>query len=251
MDLQNEIRNFQRGAKIKNTQQQIDEKLVKWAIDKGYADAKRTFKGIGACSEEKAKAFENLKRKLLCFFTNKCPTGWDDYMQIHEQWCDEFINDLKPFSASYGQAQKVINMAMKYIFCSTNQKSNFFEFCHMALDSYILAWYNRQKIGKTNTSWSSLTKDEYKEIQCKIYKFLKDGNGKYYKRKFGKRKLSLEFIPLDCAPIKAEFVIWSCEINYPNLASTYITIKEIQAKNIDVSMLEGTDEKELLNLIKQ
>lgn len=253
MNLQNEIKNFQMGTKIKNPPQPIDTALVAWAIDKGYSDAKRTFKGIGKFSVQKTNAFANLNKNLFSFFAANSSITWGSYMKKHEDWCEQFINDLKPFKASYGQAQKVINMAMKYIFCATTQQHSAFDVCHMALDSYILAWYNRQKIGKNiNKTWSSLTKKDYTEIQNNIYRFLQKGENvrKYYKREFGKKKVSNDYIVLDSAPIKAEFIIWSCERNYSDLKSTYETISKIKGKILDTSMLVKTDEADLLNLIK-
>lgn len=250
MDFNTELANFRKGLILRNkinsnynSNSVIDEIIIKKSISLGYDDAKRTFKGIGkSTSNAKNNAFDNLKINILNYFSSSAPSSWGDYCKYHEKWCDDFINDLRPYAATCGQAQKIINMTMKYIYCLSSDKRNHFKYCHMALDSYILAWYNKQKIGKkTNTAWSTLDITEYKKIQNNIYQYLSGDSPKYFKRMFGKNKLSTEALQLDKEPIKAEFVIWACEINFNKLKDAYDTINEIENKSIDISLLTNDD----------
>lgn len=250
MDYNSELKNFLNGLKNRkkgvSSNQPIDKDLIQRAVELGYDDAKRTFKGINNYSNQKNKAFDNLKNSIFDFFNNSTyPNTQNDYNIYHEGWCKKFISDLSPFKISYGQAQKVINMAMKYLLClSDAKKMDYFKYCHIALDSYILAWYNRQQLGKTKTSWSKLEETEYKIIQDKIYDYLKGGNGQYFKREFNKRNCSPEFIPLDKEPIKAEFVIWACETNFVKLQDAYNTLKKI-GKSIDKQILTQADQTKI------
>lgn len=250
MDFKSELVNFCKVIQQKkgvSLNQPIDKDLIQKAIELGYDDAKRTFDGIKNYFNQKRIAFENLKESISNFFDNTYPKTQDEYNKVHQKWCNDFIDDLNPFIVSYGQAQKVINMAMKYLYClSDATKKNYFKYCHMALDSYILAWYNREKIGETiKTSWSKLGQEEYKTIQGCICKHLQRKNN-YFKRELVKGKISSEAICLEGEPIKAEFVIWSCETGFAKLQEVYKTMKDM---NNDV--LTQADKVVFKNLIQQ
>lgn len=88
-------------------------------------------------------------------------------------WHDEFKQSY-PLIATYGKAQKIINMSFKYLFCCddapgmiiNSHYEKHFRYCHMPLDSYTLEWYKQKNNYKQkNYTWSKMEKDEYSEIQ--------------------------------------------------------------------------------------
>lgn len=122
------------------------------AIKKGYDDAKRTFAGIKSPAdtfwEELAKEIN-----LDAIFAMKESIDQDQFDQEHKKMCDILIEMFKKEgiyeSVTYGQAQKIINMAFKYLYtydCKNNQKNKeVYKYCHMPLDRYTLTWYRRVK----------------------------------------------------------------------------------------------------------
>lgn len=157
-----------------------DISSIKDAVDQAYQDAKRTFSGIGKYESEKVAAFDEMEESLKKYFNGTEPKDKEEYNTIHIKWCKSFIKQFEPsYKVTYGQAQKIVNMAMKYILCYEveGKDEKYFEFCHMPLDSYILAWYNRnvaEKGHRIDTSWSKLGEEEYLEIQDSIKAYCND-----------------------------------------------------------------------------
>lgn len=77
--------------------------------------------------------------------------------------------DKENSKVCYGKAQKILNMTFKGCYClrGAEERGEYFEHCHMALDSFILAWY-KQNGGNVKTEWSKLSEEEYIEIRKKI-----------------------------------------------------------------------------------
>ena len=170
-----EIENFKKGIGENKKISSIEE-----AINQAYQDAKRTFSGIGKYERIKNDAFDVMVESLEKYFSEATPKNQDEFNVKHREWCDSFIKKFEPsYEVTYGQTQKIVNMTMKYILCYevVGKGEEYFEFCHMPLDSYILAWYNRnvaEKGQKTDTSWSKMGKDEYFEIQDSIRAYCND-----------------------------------------------------------------------------
>lgn len=101
--------------------------------------------------------------------------------------------------ACFGKAQKIVNMALKYIRCFDDAADYeiVYKHCHMAIDSYILTWYNCElsvalKVPKVWTAWSNLSEQEYDTIQSNIATYLE----------------STMNTKLSRVPFEAEFDIW-------------------------------------------
>ena len=193
-------------------------KLFEEAVKSGYGDAKRTFDNIGEFwkdkESEKQQFFTVMAENIQKIFKEAVSAHWhDDLCQL---FCKELTNlgyhpivNGREKITTYGQAQKVINMAFKYLYCieGAQKYHNIFAKCHMPLDSYTLSWY-RKVAGKNaeikaDTKWSSLTKELYVNIQTEICKFLQEG----------------QFIQIDSQsvflpkyPLDAELIIWPEEI---------------------------------------
>ena len=147
-----------------------DRELFINAVWQGYLDASRTFSGIIGTDKESG-AFLNLAKSIQSYFERK------DVKFNHDKWCTEFINDVKTYydyDARYGQAQKVVNMAFKYLYCCNGAEAynTKFEECHMPLDQYTLAWLFSE--GKPlYQEWSWFDRDTYKIVSDEIRSILK------------------------------------------------------------------------------
>ena len=147
-----------------------NEDLFKNAVWQGYLDASRTFLGIKH-TESEHRAFDKLAQSIQGYFKGK-----EDF--DHDGWCESFLVDISRYNkydARYGQVQKVVNMAFKYLYCCEGAEDypDMFEPCHMPLDQYTLAWLFSAG-GKYYLEWSYFDKERYKEAQNEIKGILKD-----------------------------------------------------------------------------
>ncbi|MCL0066587.1 hypothetical protein M1N53_01260 [Thermodesulfovibrionales bacterium] len=103
----------------------------------------------------KVSVFEKLE-----MLTNKMDAG-----TLTEANIIESINDLtEEFQISFGQAQKPINVILKYHFYLTRSNDdNIKKVLHCPIDSLIL-----KKLSKSGISLTKITKEKYMEIQKEI-----------------------------------------------------------------------------------
>ncbi len=131
------------------------------AVNAAYGDAKRTFKWINGRATE---ANKNLASKIQTYFQNSAPNNSTCFDDLHNKWCNAYISDLNNkgyTTTTHGQAQKVVNMTFKYLYCLDDATTydNHFKYCHVALDSYTLEWIWRNcNLSKTEShdDWSKI-----------------------------------------------------------------------------------------------
>lgn len=128
---------------------------------------------------ERTKVLAEVSKSIQNYILNGTSNSFDDF---HKELANEFLNmfnervlknKYKPIC--FGKAQKIINMAFKYLSTCTNAQKydDRFSECHMALDSYILNWYYKEVSPKSQKKrWSSLNEEEYYEIQKNIREYL-------------------------------------------------------------------------------
>ena len=79
--------------------------------------------------------------------------------EAFESWYESLLsNSTTNTSLTVGQAQKIINMSFKYLFCCAdirNSKQSHFTWCHMPLDSVTLEW-----LGLNGLVWNSINDSE-------------------------------------------------------------------------------------------
>ena len=186
---------------------------VRWAIEKAYADMTlRTIRGAGRVPNLKADCCTKAEELFDHFFQGGAPTTEDVFDKKHNEMCDEFLKCFNQYLADqglakqqYGKAQKIINMTFKYLYCfiDSEEKADYFQFCHMPLDSYILGWCARINIkGAGDCSWSSLDYGKYKKFCTEIRRHINSETALYHEdSSIQKGKTALE----------CEFVIWQEE----------------------------------------
>ena len=126
----------------------------------------------------------------------------EDFDIWHHEMCNEILHVIREYYTNgdgslvnYGKAQKIVNITLKSCYCldGANQKEEHFKHCHMALDSFTLAWYNRNTDETIHTNWSNLTEDEYKSIVRGI-------------------RTMQDPVFSTLTPLQKEFLIWPLEI---------------------------------------
>lgn len=192
------------------------KEAVDWAVEKAYGDAKRTMTGIGKFEDAKENALKGMKEKFVEYFSGAVIEEKKAFNEKHKDLCEIWTDEIGDDNlATYGKAQKIVNMTFKYMYCwcywhcsekekwEENKDKKKFQYCHMTLDSYTLNWiYDRtDKEERKNISftksvkWSRLDSDFYVEIEKLANEAIK------IEKKF-------EGMP----PIEAEFLIWDYEM---------------------------------------
>jgi len=177
------------------------------AIEMAYADMSRRQEGH-------TPAMKKVCVKWLAdeVFTDSLQIT--DFNTWHKETCETLIakmNSVTPGFGTVGKAQKVINMAFKYLSCITNQHDSILEQCHMTLDGYTLDWYKTDVLsGKgDNIQWSKIERyADYMDIQDNIRKYLEQ-NSEYYIN-IGSKKTEPVLLLDD--PFDSEFIIWEGNI---------------------------------------
>ena len=189
------------------------ERTVKEALDLAYADMSRRAQNhrgtnksssIGYLLEEGSPFLEVINGEK----TFKDQKEFDDWHQgICETLKKRMTGNL--FEGTIGKAQKVINMAFKYLMYTDKPCTELHDYCHMTLDSYTLTWYKRVTGKKGSYTWSQIDNyNEYLLIQEEIRSYLSD-NPAYSVDIAELGKFAIERLPEQ--PIQAEFIVWKGE----------------------------------------
>lgn len=99
-------------------------------------------------------------------FTHKIKTLNEDIEQIRK--VDDKIDFIDAKKITYGKAQKIVNMSFKYLYFFDNADrylTSVFEKCHMAIDEYIMVFFDEQNIGRTCKNWSNFNQSSYAEYK--------------------------------------------------------------------------------------
>ena len=210
-------------AEVSGTRKNVLDAAGKWrlendvvytaAVKLGYLDMCRTCHGIGAkvSDAQRKESFEKLGGKIKGLLNNSSIDSQEAFDAKHKELCNEYMDLLKNV-IKYGQAQKVVNMAFKYLFCCEDASSKpAFKYCHMPLDGLIMNWckdWCKKEYGISVNSdkdaWSKLTEEKYTDITKAIFCKLKNGDVKYSIGEIGENDES----NLSEIPLEAELVIW-------------------------------------------
>ena len=190
------------------------ERTVPAALDNAYADMSR--RQNGHTPELKDTCIDYL---VGVFST---PLHISDFDAWHKTLALELIDRWNREVAGFGtvgKAQKVINMAFKYLACISHDYDTHLPYCHMTLDSYTLDWYEaavkpwakarKREVGRKVSAWSKIESyDEYLLIQQNIRDYLDAGTT--YSIRIG--NVQTPKIQLPVVPVDAEFIVWEGQI---------------------------------------
>jgi len=145
---------------------------------RAYRDFNRTLHGFGEHLDKedmKTKAAECL-RKSLSDLTVKLPSRHeglrDEFDRWHEETCGKIMDCFARFPAfSYGQAQKWLNMTIKYrwFFSESDPLNGYFGVAHVPVDDFVLRAAKARGIEPpTKAPWSRWDASAYLTFQCCI-----------------------------------------------------------------------------------
>jgi hypothetical protein len=219
------------------------ERTVSVALDNAYADMSR--RQNGHIPELKECCIDYL---VEVFST---PLQTDDFDAWHKALTDQLVarwnNEVTGFG-TVGKAQKVINMAFKYIACISHDFDAVLPHCHMTLDSYTLEWYENnvkpwlkaqhRNAGRKVSAWSKIESyDDYILIQHNIRDYLAAGVA--YSIHIG--SVCTSAIQLPTAPIDAEFIVWEGQIIVRKYSGLIKVLENYVSENCDQHGENGYD----------
>lgn len=155
-----------------------DKGLTEAVIDRAYRDFNRTQHGIS-----KLQTAESYNKISFCMseivkdILSKKINSRNDYDKWHEDSCNKIIKEYKTllnYILCVGQAQKWINMSLKYLFALGESRisgvSANYEYFHIPIDNIIQdKLYEVYKIPKFEMPWSRINNyEKYLNYQNKI-----------------------------------------------------------------------------------
>lgn len=203
----------------------LDEK-IKSAIYLAYLDMCRTLKGakyypdlLKTMRGEEVREFHKILKR---YFENATAPDEKTFAGEYKKFLQAIKNDIrettkKKLEFTGGQAQKVVNMAFKYLYCSPLGDSgsayqDYFNYCHIPLDSFTLAGLKRVEALKVkdpeqkelkkalDKSWSKL-EEEYNTISDAISKLFSEDSSERF-----------EYMGISFSkPLDAELYMWPTE----------------------------------------
>ena len=236
---------------VGNPRQLCNEKVFPAAVKLGYLDMCRTCSGIGKkiSDEQRKDIFDAIGAEIKAGMGKSCSIAkQEDFDALHEKLCQFCTEQFKKYdySITYGQAQKIINMAFKYLYCCNDAEKyeeTVFSHCHMPLDSFILKWCSDCKLCEkcSEDAWSKLEKDKYVKIQQGIRAYLNQGNT----YKVGGNEVELPKTVLD-----AEFIIGPEEARRKSLKELENLLKKLGEDKYFVENISEDDRKALRESMK-
>lgn len=144
-------------------------------ISRAYRDMNRTLHGLS--KRENAKelvqnAEKDLRNSLCKLQRLRVPNIPDERIAAFDQWhrcaCAGLIGCFLPFQCYYGQAQKWINMTIKYcwFFRDESELEAWYPIAHVPVDEFILRAAKEAGVNRPCEKWSRWDNpNEYEEFQ--------------------------------------------------------------------------------------
>lgn len=163
--------------------------VITSASRRAYRDLSRTLHGMG--NHPDAESLRTATDQSIVEFVDNLTdiNTVAQFNEFHKRWCTEsiarFANAPHPdrhFSLSYGQAQKWLNMALKYLAVLGHETVNsVYDFLHIPVDRII--YEQAKNLGvptPERTAWSRLGKKQYDEYQKALREKIKATFGDHY-----------------------------------------------------------------------
>ena len=158
--------------------QQRNKDIFRCAVDQAWLDMCRTLQGGKSKKQKWEECKKRMAESLKYYFEGKPKKS----IAAFDGWHDSTTSGFRDYGKlTVGQTQKILNMAMKYLYCCDDIRrkvKDHFKYSHIPLDGYILNWY-KTKVNKKydKKPWSKIDNlNEYHEIIRKVRGFLGEEN---------------------------------------------------------------------------
>lgn len=156
--------------------------FVDSAIDRAYRDLNRTLRGISKLPlEQNHKSVRQIIKNSIIDILKVRFDNQEKFDNWHKLLCDKLIQSYKSelsFDFTFGQAQKWINMTLKYLSALGNERIDGiflnYDYFHIPVDNIIQnKLKTRLNINKINGAWSKISDyDVYLDYQKNLRKAL-------------------------------------------------------------------------------
>lgn len=186
MDAATQRRNliaFYFGTKVA-TGDVTSDQVVDGVSRRAYADLQRTIHGFGRLpAEAKIELRAHIHATIREFVANlgTCETQ-EEFDNRHDQWCESACERLRLFAQSeqsisfhYGQAQKWLNMTLKYLAVLDHPKvKRVYGYLHVPVDKYVYDQAANAGVKRPGWphSWSKLPREKYLNYQRALRKMV-------------------------------------------------------------------------------
>ena len=153
------------------------------ATNRAYRDMNRTIRFCGM-TDEKRKEIRLRVNELIRISVQEIQRKNEIDQKFFDDWhkklCDAIIEkyEMNGITFTYGQAQKWINMTLKYLYVLDSQKiEKLFKYCHVPLDNYVFDISEKLfGIEKTKIPWSRWCDyhNQYMAYQIKLRNSIKN-----------------------------------------------------------------------------
>ena len=284
MEIEREVAEFVDTIKkdpFKYYFQNKENEKVKWeedivyadALYQGYLDACRTFKWKKDGKDNKEyirRIFE--EKEIVGNMKNYLRAGKiERFDEIHKKTCVNLIEKCKGrTNMTYGQAQKIINMAFKYLYCCEHDSAmeERFKACHMPLDSFSLEWFKRKFKENIFSNPDSYSENNNKELPESLFtkrgekKLKVDSIGSWSSMQTWEEDLKKQEYPYEfytyvikqycednlITPLQLDFIVWSKMQKIMAAESFIKTFKDDDEVDKEVINSEKPEAYDILNL---
>jgi len=146
------------------------------AGNRAYRDFCRTIDGMKKDAEDKSTLKKQLSELIFTSLKESNPKSQEAFDTWHHQICAEIIEKYKKTAPlNYGQAQKWVNMALKYgIVLEIPQAKAAIPYAHVPVDNIVLGMLIDKVEPITKDAWSRWDYKTYITFQKALRDYLKD-----------------------------------------------------------------------------
>lgn len=165
-----------------------DACAIKAASRRAYRDLARTLRGFGSYNGRK-ETLDKVTESLVQFVQGlDGREGQEKFDQLRVAWCEDAIRIFEStgsgggFPLTYGQAQKWINMTLKYLAVLGHEQVNqVYKMLHVPIDSVVFDEAKKIRMTRSRQrAWLKLAKEEYMGYQQVLRKAVAERFGEDY-----------------------------------------------------------------------
>lgn len=172
---------FYFGTKVASGDVTSDE-VIDGVARRAYADLRRTIHGFGT-HPAKAEIKDYIHATLRMFIADlETCNSQEEFDERHDQWCTsacerfkQYSHPGRDFNFHYGQAQKWLNMTLKYLAVLDHpQVQRAYTFLHVPVDKYVYDEAGTAGVKRPSRpyAWSRLDREKYLNYQHRLRKMV-------------------------------------------------------------------------------
>jgi hypothetical protein len=132
-------------------------------VRRAYQDFSRTMHGIGKCPNAQGIASRQLRHEISLLPGNRAAATQEGFDIWHETTCRALCSSYAQLGYHQffiGQAQKWVNMTLKYVFVFSETRlpgySSFYRLCHVPIDNILLRAPEFEALATFTGAWSRI-----------------------------------------------------------------------------------------------